>query len=209
VASARVGTPVVGFTAEVDPVSGAVTVQASQVQVTGILTAAGTPFPEVDMVPVFLGCAPLGASSPSTGCQLAEVGDPVGPPLLVPAGGAITVTTPSRVAVLAGGALLPGHVGHYAISDGVAPIDSRAGGVPVAATWFTACPTGATDPACTTDADADGWPVGGDCADGDAAVNPAADDAGPWDLTLLPPLDLNCDGAPSPAWTNPSAPESP
>ncbi|MEQ1564527.1 MAG: hypothetical protein ABMA64_02730 [Myxococcota bacterium] len=209
VAADRLGTPVIGLTAAVDPATGAITVQAGQVQPTGLLTAAGTPFPEVDQVPVFLGCAPLGATSPSAGCQLAEGGDPVGPPVLVPAGGAIPVATASRVAVLAGGALLPGHVGHYAISDGVAPIDGGAGGLPVAPTWFTVCPAGATDPACVTDVDADGWPVGGDCVDGDAAVNPGAVDLGPWDLTLLPPLDLNCDGAPSPAWTNPSATESP
>lgn len=218
IAAGRFGTPVLGAVATVDP-SGVVTFTAQQLQSTRLHDAMGVAFPVFSEVPAFLACSPtLDPTATLAGCTAPEQGPPVARPELVPAVGGLVVTPslPSRFALLAGPQLLPGHVGAYGISDGESPIDRRAG-VPVAPTWWIACPAGSPDPFCATDLDGDGWAFrndeeppststafSGDCDDAPVVgftTNPATPDAaGPW---VLGTLDHDCDGWPSPAFFTP------
>ena len=204
IATGRVGTPLLGITGSVNVANGTIDLVVSQKQASALVDAMNMPYPDFSDVPLFLGCNSLMLSIPYATCQAAELQAPVGPPVVLGAGQSVALSSfgVSRVAVLAGPALLPGQEGFYGMSNGVDPVD-RVAEVPSAPTWFTVCPPGNTDPICAIDADADGWPDAGDCNTTDGLVNPGVVDDGPW-ITSLAPVevgsDMNCDGFPVSSW---------
>lgn len=220
IVAGRFGTPVLGAAATVDPATGAVTFTVRQLQSTRLQDSFGTAFPSFTEVAAVIACSPTtDPTATLAGCRAPEQGLPIDRPQLVPpllpapGGLVVTPSLPARFALLAGPQLLPVQVGLYGISDGVTPVD-RSAGVPVAPTWWTACPSGSADPFCTTDLDGDGWALNleaapstafsGDCNDIPVvgfATNPATPvAAGSWTAATL---DNDCDGWPSLAFFQP------
>ena len=152
-------------------------------------------WPVYSTVPFYLGCfAEDGVDSmPSFAtCNASRTWAEVGAyavgseHTVIPLSGAVADAWPSRVAIVSNHLLLPEHLPTYGVSDG-SLIDELTG-LEVAPTWLLRCPPASDHGACLDDVDADGYPLLGDCQDGDAMIHPGATE------DLSTDADDNCDG---------------
>ena len=224
-----VGVPVLGITGAT-LVAGTLTVTVEQVMHTANATAFerqsdGTqppaPWPVTSAVPFRIAC--MGTAW--AGCTATEAGMVGQPDAVFGASKTVTIMgitdTAVEIALVANGRLFPGSWGAQAVSVGNNPVDPRQRKIAGTRTWFTVCAAGSLDPRCVGDVDQDGWfdadgvlfdvSGGGDCNDGRADVYPGAPDAEvDWEFPVADPevpvygVDRNCDGAPDPAWYNPT-----